>query len=320
MNQLEDFRNSFRYKLGWQKIGEHKYLYKEDMNSGKRKYTSSSQETENYLKVYNSKKKSIKESIKLTKQALETRAKLNKYEKINRAPAQIVDILAKINELGLDNKMVVIGTNALYAYEARFNVMIEQSYLSTSDIDILNRRNVKLPLAIFDYGNPLSVVDMLKSVDSSFDENPKVPYQFINKNRLIVELINPASSSVIFEKCRTDPFFDTIQKLDINNIKWLENSRLIKDTIISQTGKMAVMTTIHPIDFAVYKLWLSIQNDRLSQKAERDRTQSVLVTKMLKKYSHFNLNDELSKLKHIKKDVVEMYKNEVLEISQIDEF
>lgn len=63
--------------------------------------------------------------------------KLNKIEGIARVPKELVAIFQKINELQMDSKILVIGTNSLYAYEARANVFIEDEHLSTYDIDLL---------------------------------------------------------------------------------------------------------------------------------------------------------------------------------------
>ncbi|MBE0497410.1 MAG: hypothetical protein IBX45_13405 [Campylobacterales bacterium] len=318
LDKLKVYRETYRYRYGLQSANGKEYIFKEDTFSGKRKYSAKTQESELYIKTYNTKKAELKQSIKDLKSELDTRAKYNRFEKIGRAPNHLVEILTKINELGLNDKLVVIGTNALYAYEMEYGIIIEQQHLATTDIDILNKRNVKLPLAVFTQGSPLSVVDMLKSIDSSFQENPKAPYQYVNKNHLIVELINPLTGEIMLNESRADPFFDIVQKLDMNKIEWLNNSRLSKNAVIvAENGKMAKMTTIHAIDFMVYKLWLSKQPDRAPFKAERDATQAKIVTQILKENSHYNLDEELEKLQHIKKEVVETYKAEIL--SKYDE-
>ena len=315
LDRLKVYRETYRYRYGFQTTNGKEYVFKEDTSSGKRKYSEKTHESELYVSAYNTKKAELKQSLKSLKSDLETRAKYNRIEKIGRVPNHVVDILAKINELGLDDKLVVIGTNALYAYEMEYGVIIEQKHLATLDIDILNRRNVKLPLAVFNQGSPLSVVDMLKSIDNSFEENPHARYQYVNKDHLIVELINPLTRGMVFDESRSDPFFDIVQKLDMNKIEWLDNSRLSKNAIvIAENGKMAKMTTIHAIDFMVYKLWLSKQPDRAPFKAQRDETQSKLVTQILKEHSPYDLDEELEKLQHIKKEVVAMYKAEVLSV------
>jgi hypothetical protein len=312
LDKLSHFNQAFRYRFGFQKKGNKEYVFKENLNTLQRKYLNNTPETISLMDSFNAKKVEQKKSIKSIKRELEIREKYNKFEKIGHTPSFIVEILAKINELGLDHKMVIIGTNALYAYEMLFGVTIEQKHLATVDIDILNRRNVRLPIAVFNEGSPSSVVEMLKSIDETFEENPKAPYQFINKNHVIVELINPASKDFSFEQSRKDLFFEMVQKIDIKNIEWLISSRLIQSIVVAQNGKMAKMTTIHPVDFMVYKFWLSKQRDRNPIKAQRDFTQSMLVTQLLLQHSHFDVSKEVDSLQHIQKEAVDAYKQEIL--------
>ena len=68
---------------------------------------------------------------------------MNKFYKITRVPNVLVELFRKINELGLDDKVIVIGTNALYAYEAYSGVFIEDEHLATYDIDVFNKRDSK---------------------------------------------------------------------------------------------------------------------------------------------------------------------------------
>lgn len=79
----------------------------------------------------------LKERLSTLKQKIKREEKLNKIEEITRAPKELVAIFAKINELGLDDKVIAIGTNSLYAYKARCGVIIEQEHLATRDIDLL---------------------------------------------------------------------------------------------------------------------------------------------------------------------------------------
>ncbi len=56
----------------------------------------------------------------------------------------MVAIYQKINELKLDDKMVLIGTNALYAYEAHCALFVEKEQLATDDIDVLAKSSKEL--------------------------------------------------------------------------------------------------------------------------------------------------------------------------------
>jgi hypothetical protein len=99
----------------------------------------------------------------------------------------------------------------------------------------------------------------------------------------------------------------------MEGMQWLENARLFKSMVVADNGKCAILSTIHPLEFAIYKNWLSTVNDRNILKKNRDYTQSRLVTQLIKEYMvNIEIAQELNQLKHIRKDVVELYEKEVL--------
>ena len=96
-------------------------------------------------------------------------------------------------------------------------------------------------------------------------------------------------------------------------MQWLENSRLFKETIIAMNGQSANITTIHPLEYAIYKNWLSKQKDRDFQKQQRDKYQSQLVTKIIMDYMpNIEINEELKVLKHLKKEIIDTYREEIV--------
>ena len=313
--ELEKYNKHYCYYMGIQNIDNQKYLYKQHKVTGKRTYINNKKvsfdEALAIKEKYSVEKKALKKKIKQTKELLSIREKYNKFEKINRVPNELVAIFSRINELGLDKKIILIGTNSLYLYEAKCGVFLEQTILSTTDIDLFNKRNTTLSLAVLESSK--SIKDVLKSIDKSFEQNPKVPYAFINKNKIEVELINPLTKHMKINEYKQDPLFDKIIKLEMNKIEWLENSRLFESIIIAENGKMAKVHAIHPLDYAVYKVWLSKQKDRNILKSTRDKKQAKVVTLLIQNYMPMiNINHELSRMLHINKNAIDLYKKEIL--------
>ena len=103
-------------------------------------------------------------------------------------------------------------------------------------------------------------------------------------------------------------FFSDVTTLDLKGLPWLENARLFKETIIGLDGKSANVTTIHPLEYAIYKNWLGQREDRDFLKHTRDIEQSKLVTKIITEYMpNIDIDKETSEMKHIPKEVVKDY-------------
>jgi len=310
LETLHNYNLSFRYKMFWQKHKDgYELLVKQHLKSGKREYLGRRDATKETLrKDFENAKATVKQRLKEIKERLKREEKLNKLDGIARVPNELVAIFAKINELGLDDKIIVIGTNSLYAYEASCGVMIEQEHLATHDIDLLNRKRKGVSFIYNELVSSKSAKALIQSIDKSFEQSKSVPYRFINSKGIWIEFINPTSHSIKNDNFKDNVFIDIVP-LAMNGMKWLENSRLFKELIIADNGKCAIMTTVHPVEYAVYKNWLSKQENRDYQKHTRDLEQSKLVTKLINEYMlRIDLKKELKNIKHFQKEVIDDYK------------
>ena len=315
LQTLKSFNLSYRYKMVWQKHKDgYELLTKVELSSGKREYLGRKDETTLKIKEdFKASKIKMKEKLSSLKEKLVKNSKLNKLEGIARAPKELVDIFLKINEIGLDDKLIVIGTNALYAYEAKCGLAIEQEHLATRDIDLLNRKDKGISFIFKELRLSRSAIEFLHTIDKSFVKSAEASYRFINDDGVWIELINPVSESVKQESYKDNLFSDVIP-LAMDGMQWLENSRLFKETIISENGKCANITTIHPLEFAIYKQWLSKQEDRDYQKHIRDQQQSKLVTQLMQECMvNIDIEEEAQKIKHLKKEIVDDYLKEIME-------
>lgn len=308
---LHLYNLQYRYKMLWQKHKDgYALLAKENLRTGKREYLGRrTEETEKISVKFRDSKKQIKERLKNLKEKLKRDQRLNKLEGIARAPSELVALFAKINELNLDSKLIVIGTNSLYAYEAKTGIMIEEEHLATHDIDILNRKDKGVSFMFSELSHASTALELLQSIDNSFYQSPKVSYRFINKDAIWIELITPSKDG----SQNNENFLSDVMPLDMEGMQWLENARLFKETIIGTDGKSANMTTIHPLEYAIYKNWLGQREDRDFLKHTRDIEQSKLVTKIMMEYMpNIDIEDEVSGIRHIKKEVVDDYVNKML--------
>ena len=318
LEALQLYNLQFRYKMLWQKHKDgYQLLAKENLKTGKREYLGRRDVvTEKIAEDFRRSKQEIKERLKNLKEKLKRDEKLNKLENIARAPKELVSLFRKINELNLDDKLIVIGTNSLYTYEAKVGVMIEEAHLATHDIDILNRKDKGVSFMFNAISETATALQLLQSIDKSFYQSSKAAYRFINKDGVWIELIVP-SVKTSSEKKNND-FFSDVMPLDMDGLLWLENARLFKETIIGLDGKSANMTTIHPLEYAIYKNWLGQREDRDFLKHTRDIEQSKLVTKIILEYMpNINIEKEVGDIKHISKDAVDDYIDKIYKKSNI---
>lgn len=316
--KLQEYAQNYKYSMFWHRVGEKIYLAKKKSKGAQgeeRKYLGEQNaETTAIYNAFTARKSALAEELSALEHKIKTKEAINKALKLTRVPNAIVDIYRRVNELSLDGKLVLIGTNALYCYEAHCGVFLEDSALSTIDIDILSRRNKKLSFAFKELAGDKKIVEFIKSIDKSFEQNQKIPYQFINKANVCLEIINPAPKQMRMGNTNNDYFAD-VMPLEMEKMEWLENSRLFKATVTADNGKIAYITTLHPIDFAIYKNWLSKKDDRALLKKSRDGEQSKIVTKLVLDYmTNIDTKKYIVGAKHFNNEVVADYEKNILDI------
>jgi hypothetical protein len=88
----------------------------------------------------------------------------------------------------MGGKLFVVGTNALFAYEARAGVQFESGMLNTGDTDFLVDARQGLRLTLVDVRSE-GVMGLLQKIDRSFAKEK--PYRASNDLGFHVDLICP---------------------------------------------------------------------------------------------------------------------------------
>ena len=310
IEKKNEYFMNFNSSMYWRKVADKEYLTKK--SSSLNRVTSLGVKSEDTVKIYEyflEHKEALKLELTTLEEKLEKIRKLNKIEFLTRVPSELIEIYQKINELKLDDKMILIGTNALYAYESHCALFVEDEQLATEDIDLLSKDSKELSVVFREVLPKGKLTSLLKLIDKSFEQDKKLPYSFRNKKGVLLEIISPSHPK---KNIKENSFMDILD-LEMQGMQWLENSRIFKSMVIGENGKCAILSTIHPLEYAVHKNWLSKQLDRNIHKKNRDHKQSLLVTELIEKYMvNIDIEDELKKMRHFKKDVVESYISEVL--------
>ena len=87
--------------------------------------------------------------------------------------------------------------------------------------------------------------------------------------------------------------------------------------VIGDNGICANMTTIKPLEYAVYKYWLGRYERKDYMKKERDMSQSVLITNLINEYMpNIEIEEDVKQIKNISHDAIDEYINEVYKLQK----
>jgi hypothetical protein len=300
---------SYRGGMHWKKAKGRQYLFKTRDRYG---YGESlgprSAETEKILADFRKAKKEAKDRLATLKNRLKEQSRFCKAAMIQRVPRIVTGVLRVLEQRNLlGQNILVVGTNAMYAYEAAAGVFLDRPLTATRDMDILWDVRPKLTLFAEDETDPVDLLDILRKADKSFEPAAPGSFRAVNRDGYMVDLIKPESKSLL----KKDPVRmggpGDLKAPEIRSLQWLISSPKFSQVIIGDDGYPVSMVVPDPRAFSIHKVWLSEQPDREPVKKKRDNDQglaiALLVIKYLPQYRFVT-----SELRMFPKDVVQKLK------------
>jgi hypothetical protein len=179
--------------------------------------------------------------------------------------------------------LFVVGTHALFAYEAASGVVFDSGLMATGDIDLLWDARRRLSLALVD-ARAEGVLGLLKKVDRSFAAQ-RNSYRAVNDEGYYVDLLRPLEKdearSAIAKIGEAD---DDLEAAALAGLHWLINAPKYEQTVVGADGRPLWMSCIDPRAFALHKYWISQRDDRDPLKRRRDIAQAKAVAAVATEY------------------------------------
>jgi hypothetical protein len=281
MNAEKRF-SSYRGSMYWQKAKGYEYLIRDKGPYDRKSLGPRSSKTEEIYTAFIEKRKAATERLDALKTACEIKSRLNAALHVGRTPSIVIEILNVLRRSGLDSHVLVIGTNALFAYETNAGVYLDSGLLATEDIDVLWDSRQTLEFIVDETFKTQGFLGVLREADKTFDLE-EGGYRASNKNGYIVDLIKRRPKSLYDDKEPQQMFKSESDfwAAKIYSMDWLLSSPKFEQIVVGANGHMANMITIDPRAFVLYKTWLSQKEDRNTLKKSRDLAQARAVYTLL---------------------------------------
>ena len=269
------FRASNKGSMSWKAVGDKQYPYRVDGRVQKGLGPRSA-ETEALKEAYMSRRTMERARVTKMLKAINDSARVNRAMGLARVPQIAADVIREFDRSGLlGDGLFVVGTHALYAYEARSGIKFGPVLLATRDLDILADVRTRLVLAI-DGKKRGGILQTLRNVDKSFNVQRDL-FRAVNADGYFVDVIRPMRKN---KGLLGEYDLGRIVPAGIDGLNWLINSARFEATAIAEDGKPVWMSCIDPRAFALYKLWVSKQDGREAIKRKRDAKQAAAVAEV----------------------------------------
>lgn len=269
----------------WKKQGKADYLIRTTPKNAQTSLGARTEETESIYAKFIERKTKAEARVKDLKAELIRHQRMNRALFVGRAPQILVDILNALSNAGLAEYFMVIGTHALYAYEAAAGVHFEAvEALATRDVDLLwdTRKRISFVTHMKLLGS--SMLGLLQKVDPTFEIKPDQSYTAVNSKGFEVDMIRREAGESDPHPLRMTADIDDLWAVQAKRAGVLLSGQRFSTMIVSSSGHMARMETLAPLEFVKFKRWMAKQSERDPRKKSRDQLQADLVEQLAAEY------------------------------------
>jgi hypothetical protein len=283
--RLEAYRGS----MVWNEIKGRQYLVRSAYDkTGIRRQSSigpRSSETEAIKLEYERGRHEAQKRLKDIKAVVARQTAINRAVGLARVPLIGAKIIRALDNTGmLGSGIRVLGTNAIYAYEAAAGVLIDPGLTATEDIDLLLDSRGGLTFVATEDISERSLLRLLQKVDHSFRKSRQT-FRAVNQDGYLVDLIKPMRTppwSADHETVGADP--EDLTAAEIEGLAWHESAPSFEAVANDEKGEPLRIIATDPRVWAAHKFWLSKRQDRDPIKRRRDEAQARTVAQLVTKY------------------------------------
>lgn len=294
-----------KYGMRWKSVRGVEYLFRDrDARGNGKSLGPRSAETETTLAAFLQGRVTANERLSGIRAALDEQARLNKALRLARVPRVIARILRELDAASLNKSFTVLGTQALFGYEAAGGVQFLLELLASGDIDLLydNRQKITLVSSKLD-GQGL--LGLLKRADRSFECIRKRGFRAANAGQFMVDLIVPPRG--MHESEPVSFAAEDLVAAEVPGLQWLLNAPKIDTVAIDETGWPTPLRVPDPRAFALHKAWLANRPDRDPVKKPRDLAQAKAVAALVREHMpHLPFSEAIRSLHGDVRALVEM--------------
>jgi len=288
LREAQDRADAYRGSMVWTDVKGREYLVRSGYGkSGVRRQTSLGQrtaETEALKLEYDRARSGARSRLNNLKDVLSRQAAVNRALGLGRVPLLGAKIIRALDHAGLLGSGIrVLGTNAIYAYEAAAGVHVDPGLTTTEDIDLLfDARGGLIFAAAEDVPHP-SLLKLLRRIDRSF-ERSKATFRAVNADGYLVDLIKPLPNPPWKSDNQIGADTGDLLAVEIEGLAWHQNAPSFEAVAIDERGEPCRIVASDPRVWAAHKLWLSKRRDRDPLRRRRDEAQAKTVARLVAGY------------------------------------
>jgi hypothetical protein len=274
-----------RGSMKWKTVNAGTYLIRVSATGSETSLGPQDADTQAMYDSFHRRKAPAEARLKAMKARLDEVRKLNRLYKIGRTPAVVVRSLAAIDDAGLSDQFLTVGTHALYAYETAAGVRVESGAVATLDLDLLFDANkLRTFTSRLKKSDARSLINVFRKADPTFRVMRDQLQTAVNDDGFEIDIIRRQATEGDPHPLRMSDDEDDFWAAQVDQSEKLASGRKFENLVVAANGEMATMRTLHPSDFVRLKAELSKRPGRDLLKAPKDRLQAMVAQELWDKY------------------------------------
>ena len=277
-----------RGSMRWKTVGGRQYLLRVSTTGAERSLGPHNDSTQAMFDAFHSRKSAAQARLITMRQRLDEMRQLNRVYQVGRVPAVVVRCLNALEDAGLAQQFLVVGTHALFAYETAAGVRVQSGAMATQDLDLLfDVTKLRALTTLLKRSETRSLIAVLQRADKTFK---------VRRDKLETAVNDAGFEIDVIRRMQVDGDPHPLRLSDDENDFWavqadqggaMASSPKFSQMVVSAQGEMATMHTLHPLAFVRLKTALSQRPGRDPLKAPKDRLQAQVVQALWDRYLQF---------------------------------
>lgn len=265
----------------WKNTG---YLIRTSSSGAEKSLGPRSPETEAIFDRFARRKAAATERLAGLRSSLAEQERLNRALRVGRIDPIVTSLLSRLATTALAEHFRVVGTHALYAYEAEAGVVFDNDTVATRDIDLLWDVSRRLQFATALNRVDTSMLAVLQKVDPTFRIRRSQRYTAVNHSGFEVDILRREPIDGDPHPIRLSDDEDDFWVVQAPNAHVLLDAPLFSAIVVASSGAMARMNTLHPLAFARFKHWMAQLPGRDARRRQRDELQAIAAEAVVEQY------------------------------------
>ncbi|MDP9606203.1 GSU2403 family nucleotidyltransferase fold protein [Variovorax sp. NFACC27] len=261
--------------LFWKKVGSYEYLAHKV--HGKVTYVGPrGAETEREFEEFKQKKAQLQQRARTLKESVETCERMNKAVRAGAVPTPVVEVLRQLEDAGLSEGSVVLGTSALFAYGQPSGVRVEEvaSPVHGSVVEDA-KQHLQVLLEAPESAIKAALLKLRQAADAIVEVAPAGASG--ERTYFLVEFKFGRQREL--SKCWAEnAYWRTLATEMATEIR---HAGKFEQVVIGKTGTMATMRTLDPQFFAMINHALAEARPATMQEPHVAQCQAVLVDSLI---------------------------------------